>query len=68
MCERGLDLDRFKTNINGSGIGMGHPVGCIGLRTVISLIYEMARRDVQTGLATLCVGGGVGFTTIVARD
>jgi acetyl-CoA C-acetyltransferase len=67
-CERGLDLDRSKTNVNGSGIGLGHPVGCTGLRIVVSLIYEMARRDVDVGLATLCVGGGMGFTTIVARD
>ncbi len=67
-CERGLDLDRSKTNVNGSGIGLGHPVGCTGLRIVVSLIHEMARRDIETGLATLCVGGGMGLTTIVARD
>jgi acetyl-CoA C-acetyltransferase len=66
-CERGLGLDRSITNVNGSGIGLGHPVGCTGLRIVISLIHEMARRDVETGLATLCVGGGMGLTTIVAR-
>jgi acetyl-CoA C-acetyltransferase len=67
-CERGLDLDRSKTNVNGSGIGLGHPIGCTGLRILVSLIHEMARRDVEAGLATLCVGGGMGFTTIVARD
>ncbi len=67
-CERGLGLDRSRTNVNGSGIGLGHPVGCTGLRIVVSLIHEMARRDVEAGLATLCVGGGMGFTTIVARD
>ena len=66
--EPGLDLDRSKTNVNGSGLGLGHPVGCTGLRIVIGLTYEMARRDVQTGLATLCVGGGMGLTTIMARD
>ncbi len=67
-CERGLSLDRSKTNVNGSGIGLGHPVGCTGLRIVVSLIYEMARRDVKAGLAALCVGGGMGLTTVVARD
>jgi len=67
-CERDLDLDRSITNVNGSGIGLGHPVGCTGLRLVVSLIHEMARRDVETGLATLCVGGGMGLTTIVTRN
>jgi acetyl-CoA C-acetyltransferase len=67
-CERGLGLDRSITNVNGSGIGLGHPVGCTGLRIVISLIYEMMRRDLDVGLATLCVGGGMGMTTIVARE
>lgn len=67
-CEMGLGLDRSIVNVNGSGVGLGHPVGCTGLRIVISLIYEMARRDHELGLATLCVGGGMGMTTIVARD
>lgn len=67
-CERGLGLDRAITNVNGSGIGLGHPVGCTGLRIVVSLIYEMARRNLELGLATLCVGGGMGMATIVARD
>lgn len=68
VCERELGLDRSITNVNGSGIGLGHPVGCTGLRITISLIYEMARRNLEVGLATLCVGGGMGMTTIVARD
>jgi acetyl-CoA C-acetyltransferase len=67
-CERGLGLDRSITNVNGSGIGLGHPVGCTGLRIVVSLIYEMARRNLEVGLAALCVGGGMGMSTIVARD
>jgi acetyl-CoA C-acetyltransferase len=64
----GLGLDRSITNVNGSGCGLGHPVGCTGLRIVISLIYEMARRNLEVGLATLCVGGGMGMATIVVRD
>lgn len=67
-CERGLGLDRSITNVNGSGIGLGHPVGCTGLRIVVSLIYEMARRDLSVGLATLCVGGGMGMATVIARE
>uniref|UniRef100_A0A832A2I9 Acetyl-CoA C-acetyltransferase n=1 Tax=Desulfacinum infernum TaxID=35837 RepID=A0A832A2I9_9BACT len=67
-CERGLGLDRSITNVNGSGIGLGHPVGCTGLRIVVSLVYEMARRDLSMGLATLCVGGGMGMATLVARE
>ena len=67
-CERGLGLDRSITNVNGSGISLGHPVGCTGLRIIITLIYEMARRDLEVGLATLCVGGGMGMSTIIVRD
>jgi acetyl-CoA C-acetyltransferase len=67
-CERGIGFDRAIANVNGSGIGLGHPVGCTGLRIVVSLAYEMARRDLSVGLATLCVGGGMGMATIVARD
>jgi acetyl-CoA C-acetyltransferase len=67
-CERRLGLDRDITNVNGSGISLGHPVGCTGLRIVVTLIYEMIRRDINVGLATLCVGGGMGMATIVARE
>jgi acetyl-CoA C-acetyltransferase len=67
-CERGLGLDRGITNVNGSGIGLGHPVGCTGLRLIVSLVHEMTRRNLERGLASLCVGGGMGLTTIVARD
>lgn len=65
--ERLLGLDRSITNVNGSGIALGHPVGCTGLRIVISLLYEMAKRDLTVGAATLCVGGGMGMATIVER-
>ncbi len=67
-CERGLGLDREITNVNGSGVGLGHPVGCTGARIMISLIYEMARRNLSLGLATLCVGGGMGMSTILERE
>ena len=67
-CEKGLGLNRDITNVNGSGIGLGHPVGATGVRLVISLLYEMMRRNLTLGLATLCVGGGMGMTTIIERD
>jgi acetyl-CoA C-acetyltransferase len=67
-CERRLGLDRAIANVNGSGISLGHPVGCTGLRILVTLVYEMIRRDLEVGLATLCVGGGMGMATIVVRD
>ncbi|MGD0624404.1 MAG: acetyl-CoA C-acetyltransferase [Thermodesulfobacteriota bacterium] len=66
-CEKGLGLKRKIVNVNGSGIGLGHPVGSTGARILITLLYEMARRNLKMGLATLCVGGGMGMTTIVER-
>ena len=64
-CEKALDINREITNVNGSGIGLGHPVGCTGARIIVSLIYEMKRREVELGLATLCVGGGMGMACLV---
>uniref|UniRef100_A0A7C4EVD4 Acetyl-CoA C-acyltransferase n=2 Tax=Desulfomonile tiedjei TaxID=2358 RepID=A0A7C4EVD4_9BACT len=58
-CERELGLNREITNVNGSGIGLGHPVGCTGARIMVSLIYAMRKRGKTLGLATLCGGGGV---------
>jgi len=66
-CEKELGLKREIVNVNGSGIGLGHPVGSTGARIIITLLYEMARRNLKMGLATLCVGGGMGMTTIVER-
>lgn len=63
-CEKLLDLNRDITNVNGSGIGLGHPVGCTGARIIVSLLHEMKRRGNTLGLATLCVGGGIGQASI----
>ncbi|MBP8128008.1 MAG: acetyl-CoA C-acetyltransferase [Candidatus Hydrogenedentes bacterium] len=63
-CEKLLGLNREITNVNGSGIGLGHPVGCTGVRIIVSLLHEMRRRGNKLGLASLCVGGGMGQTTI----
>ena len=67
-CEKGLGLNREITNVNGSGIGLGHPVGATGARIIISLIHEMRRRNLNLGLATLCVGGGMGMSTLVETE
>ncbi len=58
-CERELGLRREITNVNGSGIGLGHPVGATGCRIMVTLLYAMKRRGKSLGLATLCGGGGV---------
>lgn len=63
-CEKLLGLNREITNVNGSGIGLGHPVGCTGARIIVSLLHEMKRRGNSLGLATLCVGGGIGQASI----
>ena len=68
-CEQGLGLaDRREIiNVNGSGISLGHPVGATGSRMVTTLLYEMRRRDVRYGLATLCGGTGMGMAMIIER-
>lgn len=66
-CEKGLSLKgkRDIINVNGSGIALGHPVGATGTRLLVTLLYEMRRRSVQYGLATLCGGGGVAMAMII---
>lgn len=66
-CERQLGLNREIVNVNGSGIALGHPVGATGCRLVVTLLYEMQKRDLHLGLATLCAGGGMGFAMVVER-
>lgn len=64
---RELKLDMARVNANGSGIGLGHPVGCTAARIIVSLIYEMRRRDTRYGLASLCVGGGPAIATVIEK-
>ena len=64
-CERELGLDREITNVNGSGIGLGHPVGATGTRIIVSLIHAMKKREKTIGLATLCGGGGVSMACAI---
>lgn len=62
-----LGLDPEKTNVNGGAIAIGHPIGASGCRILITLIYEMMKRDSKYGLATLCIGGGMGTALVVER-
>ncbi len=64
-CERELGLDRDITNVNGSGIGLGHPVGSTGCRIIVTLIHAMKKRQKNLGLATLCGGGGVAMACAI---
>lgn len=65
---RDLGFDLSKLNVNGGAIALGHPVGASGCRILVTLLHEMEKRDAKTGLATLCIGGGMGCSTIVKRD
>lgn len=63
-----LGIDNDKLNVNGGAIALGHPVGASGCRILVTLLHEMVKRDAKKGLATLCIGGGMGCATIVERD
>lgn len=65
---KGLEWDADKINVNGGAIALGHPIGASGCRILVTLLHEMARRDAKKGLATLCIGGGMGVSLAVARD
>jgi acetyl-CoA C-acetyltransferase len=66
-CQTALRMDPDRINVNGGAIALGHPIGCSGARVLVTLLYEMEKRDVKVGLAALCVGGGMGLATIVER-
>jgi len=67
-CIRELGLSLENTNVHGSGISLGHPIGCTGARVIVTLIHEMRRRKARWGLATMCIGGGQGMAMIVERE
>lgn len=64
---RDLGLDKDKVNVNGGAIALGHPVGASGARIIVTLLHEMRRRGTDRGLATLCIGGGMGVATVFER-
>ena len=62
-----LGVPEEKVNVNGGAIALGHPIGASGTRILVTLIHEMIKRDVKKGLATLCIGGGMGIAMCVER-
>ncbi len=60
-CDRSLNLNRDKLNVNGGAIALGHPIGCTGTRITVTLLHEMRKRNTRRGVATLCVSGGMGM-------
>ena len=62
-----LSIPEEKVNVNGGAIALGHPIGASGTRILVTLIHEMIKRDVKKGLATLCIGGGMGIAMCVER-
>jgi acetyl-CoA C-acetyltransferase len=65
---RDLGWDADRVNVNGGAIALGHPIGASGTRILVTLLHEMQKRDAKKGLATLCIGGGMGIAMCVARD
>jgi acetyl-CoA C-acetyltransferase len=66
-CMRELGLSMENTNIRGSGISLGHPIGCTGARLVVTILHEMKRQNLHLGLVTMCIGGGQGMAMVVER-
>ncbi|MFG1401765.1 acetyl-CoA C-acetyltransferase [Xanthobacter sediminis] len=65
---KGLGWDTSKVNVNGGAIAIGHPIGASGTRILVTLLHEMQKRDAKKGLATLCIGGGMGIAMCLERD
>jgi len=66
-CVKELGFDMDKTNLHGSGISLGHPIGATGGRVLVTLAHEMQRRNLKLGLATMCIGGGMGIAMVLER-
>lgn len=67
-CQKELELDLTRVNVNGGAIALGHPIGCTGTRIVTTLIHEMQKQKMEKGLATLCVSGGLGVSLLLERS
>ena len=63
-----LGISKEKVNVNGGAIALGHPIGASGARILVTLLHEMEKKDLKKGLATLCIGGGMGIAMCVGRD
>jgi len=62
-----MDWDTSKVNVNGGAIAIGHPIGASGCRILVTLLHEMQRRDAKKGIASLCIGGGMGVALTIER-
>jgi acetyl-CoA C-acetyltransferase len=67
-CTRELGLDESIVNVNGSGISLGHPIAATGVRMVVSMVHELARRDARIGVVSMCAGGGMGSALVIERS
>jgi acetyl-CoA C-acetyltransferase len=67
-CDRELQFDPEKLNVNGGAIALGHPIGCTGVRITTTLLHEMQKRNAKRGLATLCISGGMGISLLLERE
>src|SRR5437773_320579 len=67
-CDRELQFDQERMNVNGGAIALGHPIGCTGVRITTTLLHEMKKRNAKRGLATLCISGGMGISMIIERE
>ena len=65
--DREMHFERERVNVNGGAIALGHPIGCTGVRILVTLVHEMGRRNARRGIATLCVSGGMGTALLVER-
>ncbi len=66
-CMRELSIDMEKPNELGSGISIGHPIGCTGARQMVTAIHQMKRKGYGTGLISMCIGGGMGMAMIIEK-
>jgi len=66
-CMRELGIDQERANELGSGISLGHPIGCTGARQMVTGIHQMQRRGYSTGLISMCIGGGMGMAMLIER-
>ena len=67
-CGKELKLDESRVNVNGGAIALGHPIGASGTRVLVTLLHELQKRNAKRGLATLCIGGGMGIAMCVERS
>jgi acetyl-CoA C-acetyltransferase len=67
-CVRELKVDMAKCNLHGGGVSIGHPIGCTGARLVTTLVFQMARLGLKYGIASMCIGGGMGMAAIIERE